>query len=44
MDLDSDFTLTIGGRAANTATSIDVLNPATRLAYASAPNGGAAEL
>ena len=44
MDLDSDFTLTIGGRAANTATSIDVVNPATGLAFASAPNGGAAEL
>lgn len=44
MNLDSDFTLTIGGRPARTAGQIEVINPATGRTFAAAPNAGAAEL
>ena len=44
MDFNSDFTLTIAGRPAGAAGTIDVINPATGLSFASAPNAGAAEL
>ncbi len=44
MNFHSDFTLTIGGEPVETATSIDVVNPATGAVFASAPNAGAAEL
>jgi acyl-CoA reductase-like NAD-dependent aldehyde dehydrogenase len=44
INFDTDFTMTIGGRPADAARRIAVLNPATGKAFAEAPNAGAAEL
>ncbi|MBB4613037.1 aldehyde dehydrogenase family protein [Novosphingobium taihuense] len=44
MDFDSDFTLTINGREIRTEREMDVINPATGLAFARAPLAQQAEL
>ena len=44
MDFSKDFTLTIDGVAADTDARVDIVNPATGAAFASAPLAGAAEL
>ena len=43
-DFTADFTLTIDGRAATTASLLPVRNPATDRIFAEAPDGGQAEL
>lgn len=44
MDFTNDYTLTIDGAAVDTATRVDVINPATGKVFASAPRAGQAEL
>ncbi|OHD03083.1 MAG: aldehyde dehydrogenase [Sphingopyxis sp. RIFCSPHIGHO2_01_FULL_65_24] len=44
MDFTNDYTLTIDGAAVDTATRVDVINPATGKVFASAPCAGQAEL
>jgi len=44
MDFTNDYTLTIDGAAVDTATRVDVINPATGKVFASAPSAGQAEL
>ncbi|ALJ11825.1 aldehyde dehydrogenase [Sphingopyxis macrogoltabida] len=44
MDFASNYTLTIDGAAVDTAERVDVINPATGKAFASAPAAGQAEL
>ena len=44
MDFTNDYTLTIDGAAVDTAKQVDVINPATGKAFASAPCAGQAEL
>jgi acyl-CoA reductase-like NAD-dependent aldehyde dehydrogenase len=44
VDFGKDYSLTIGGAAVTTATTVDVINPATGLAFAKAPRAGAEEL
>ncbi len=44
MDFSNDYMLTIDGAAVDTAGRIDVINPATGKAFASAPAAGQAEL
>lgn len=44
MDFSSNYTLTIDGAAVDTAERVDVINPATGKAFASAPAAGQAEL
>lgn len=44
MDFERDFTLTIGGHAVSSTGRIDVVNPATGAAFASAPVAGAADV
>src|SRR5689334_10356950 len=44
LDFDAPYSLTIGGRASPGAGTLDVINPATGAAFASAPAAGAAQL
>lgn len=44
MDFTNDYMLTIDGAAVDTATRVDVINPATGKVFASAPCAGQAEL
>ncbi|WP_077034888.1 aldehyde dehydrogenase family protein [Pelomonas sp. KK5] len=44
MDLFSDYTMTIGGKARTTAATLDVINPATGRPFATVPKAGAAEV
>lgn len=44
MDFNSDYVMTIDGKAAPVSASVDVINPATGQAFAKAPAAGAAEL
>jgi len=44
MDLFSNYTMTIGGKACTTADTVNVINPATGKPFATVPAAGAAEL
>jgi acyl-CoA reductase-like NAD-dependent aldehyde dehydrogenase len=44
MAIDSDFSMTIDGKAVTTSDKIDVVNPATEEAFAQAPSAGKGEL
>jgi acyl-CoA reductase-like NAD-dependent aldehyde dehydrogenase len=44
LNLDQDFTMTIGNEPVGTATSLDIVNPHTGQVFAQAPSAGADEL
>lgn len=44
MDFGADYSLTINGQAVSTQNTVDVINPATGLAFATAPRAGQQEL
>lgn len=44
MQFDSDYTMTIGGKAAQSASTLEAFNPATREVIARVPDAGAAQL